>query len=976
MDSLPSAVRTFRAVEAEGLGAPRPDVGGGSSGMCIERGPLHYQSRLLDCTLHGFNTYYGESDSCRGRSFDTSLTFENEHTQRAPWLGLQPKAVQPQELSHNTRHTHTAPIQGTRYQAGHVPVSTGARQYQSGLPQELSHNIHHTHTAPLQGTQCQAGQVPVSTGTGQYQSGRPQELSHNVQLTQTTPRQGLRYQSGQPQQSHYNARQLPPYDVERNAGATQRPHPEVHGHPSWTPDMSDQSHRGRLSHMTFWDHEDDYKPGENIENQMDLRREILHELRNPRSTFDGSRPEQFEKWRSRMSSSLRTIGCGADFCLTLLERNASGGALDIINDVQDSGLSAADGLAEVWRRLRKRFGDTTLVAESLSQAVVGRDRFPDYSRQHKDYENNVLEMEQFLWLCKRLQAGMEVHQDLVYFNSRMGLQQIAAKMPTEFEEEWEKLVHNLRRRPKPGESCRNPTLNDLVTLIDDYVSRKSNSYFMPSSLANPTMRCFGTQLQTEGRDPTSNSDESLIPQGPSVAPAAALSSSSTLQDAIASKPYCFQHCDYCHNLEECPDYIHWDAEERLNFVSKRGLCFRCLDQHVKKYCKSSYRCTDCGGSHHQTLHGTSRFTPKGPCQRVTSYHMRTPEHSKSASHSYNKTLPVLIRVKSNPCKTIRAYCFVDEQSSNTLCHPDLLSALDVPSEAAPYTAETVMGTWKIKKGRKATGLEVSGVSSDHWISLPDTLTCSHLPRKKGIATSAAVSGYPELAQYADQFPDGVEDMPLWLLIGNDCGEAMVTQVYGSTFPQAHRGILGWSLVGPAGTRQPSGDTPVVEASTQSTPCDEWQGVLNILASSASHCESPTPSTSHCSHSQTLANPSNAESREIKRDVRISPASVLEKCFSTTALTNSDHTSSPIIQSQGTTTGIQPLMSIKFSQNPSPFIGWRPGWWTKPLLYHSTAYRINKLWAVNAYHGPRWESQSFRFPPKWSRAPPARTKGTA
>ena len=513
-----------------------------------------------------------------------------------------------------------------------------------------------------------------------------------------------------------------------------------------------------------------------------------------------------------------------------------------------------------------------------------------------------------------------------------------------------------------------------MTLIDDYVSRKSDPYFKPSNLAYPAKRCFGTQVQTEYPDLIS--DMSPIPQGMSVAPAAALSSSSTSQDAIASKPYCFQHCDYCHDLEECPDYNHWDAEARLDFVSKRGLCFRCLDQHVRKYCKSSYQCSDCGGSHHQTLHGTSRFSPKGPCQRVTSYHMRTHGHSKTASHSYNKTLPVLIRSKSNPGRTVRAYCFVDEQSSNTLCHPDLLAALDVPSEAAPYTAETVMGTWKIKKGRRAKGMEVSGVSSNDWISLPDTLTCSHLPGKKGIATSAAVSGYPELVQYADQFPDVVEDMPLWLLVGNDCGEAMVTQVYGSTFPQAHRGILGWSLVGPAGTRQLSGDTPVVETSTQSTPRDEWHGVMDILASS-SHCESSTPTRSYCAHPETLSRHADVESRETEMNVCASHSSGLEKSFSTAALIDPDPTSSTTKNhSHSTTTGIQPLMSIKFSQNPTPFIGWRPGWWSKPMLHHATAYRIDKWCDVTAYHGPRWKPQSFLFTPKWSRAPPARTKGTA
>ena len=277
--------------------------------------------------------------------------------------------------------------------------------------------------------------------------------------------------------------------------------------------MSNQSHRGGQTLTTPCDHEDDYKPGENIGNNLDLRREILHELKNPRFTFDGTKPEQFEKWRSNICRSLRTIGCNANLVLELLERNTSGGALDIVTHVQDSGVSASQSLVEVWRRLRQRFGDTTLVAESLSQAVVARDRFPDYSRQHRDYEKNVLEMERFLWLCKRLQAGMEIHTDLSHFNSKVGLQQIATKMPTEFERDWEKLVHRLRQRPLEGEEPRLPKLVDLISLMDEFISRKANPFFLSSTTRTLSRKC----LVTRPEETSETSGQSVLDAGQSSA---------------------------------------------------------------------------------------------------------------------------------------------------------------------------------------------------------------------------------------------------------------------------------------------------------------------------------------------------------------------------------------------------------------------------------------------------------------------------
>ena len=70
-------------------------------------------------------------------------------------------------------------------------------------------------------------------------------------------------------------------------------------------------------------------------------------------------------------------------------------------------------------------------------------------------------------------------------------------------------------------------------------------------------------------------------------------------------------CDEQHLLRDCPVFLDMSAQERLDLISEKGRCYRCLRLgHNAFKCMSSIMCKTCGKRHHSLLHGS-----KTPSQR-------------------------------------------------------------------------------------------------------------------------------------------------------------------------------------------------------------------------------------------------------------------------------------------------------------------------------------------------------------------------
>ena len=72
--------------------------------------------------------------------------------------------------------------------------------------------------------------------------------------------------------------------------------------------------------------------------------------------------------------------------------------------------------------------------------------------------------------------------------------------------------------------------------------------------------------------------------------------------------YCLM-CDQPHKLNDCPNFVSLNADERSTFCKNRNVCFKCLGAgHRATTCASKKGCLVCGLSHHGALHGAAMFS--------------------------------------------------------------------------------------------------------------------------------------------------------------------------------------------------------------------------------------------------------------------------------------------------------------------------------------------------------------------------------
>ena len=67
-------------------------------------------------------------------------------------------------------------------------------------------------------------------------------------------------------------------------------------------------------------------------------------------------------------------------------------------------------------------------------------------------------------------------------------------------------------------------------------------------------------------------------------------------------------CRGAHDLARCQEFKDASLKQKYDFLKKTGSCFRCLRRgHLAQECTAK-GCSQCDGTHHDTLHGTLHNT--------------------------------------------------------------------------------------------------------------------------------------------------------------------------------------------------------------------------------------------------------------------------------------------------------------------------------------------------------------------------------
>nr|CAB3263161.1 uncharacterized protein LOC104265735 [Phallusia mammillata] len=262
-------------------------------------------------------------------------------------------------------------------------------------------------------------------------------------------------------------------------------------------------------------------------------------------------------------------------------------------------------------------------------------------------------------------------------------------------------------------------------------------------------------------------------------------------------------CGKAHDLSRCFEFKRKTYSERVEFVSRKRLCFRCLTPgHRVRRCKARTACeeNDCSSHYHHTLlhrpapaaKPESPATPVEP-QKVASCSVATPGEC-GYDDVYQCVVPVEVKYEG---RKVLTYAFLDIGSTGTFCNQRLIEALGMKGETKEIVLQTLTDEAK-EHTAVSVSFSVSPVGGGDDIFLPKVITVGEIPvRPNPILSKEALRGAPHLRDL--DFPL-IEKGTVTLLIGLDNPDALFIEEMRrgpKGKPFAVKTPFGWTLFGPS-----------------------------------------------------------------------------------------------------------------------------------------------------------------------------------
>ena len=311
------------------------------------------------------------------------------------------------------------------------------------------------------------------------------------------------------------------------------------------------------------------------------------------------------------------------------------------------------------------------------------------------------------------------------------------------------------------------------------------------------------QVQGSGRESAPARASSQVKQG-SAPPSQ--TSSSGYGGSINTDKACPNCSVDTHKFENCRKFKALPIQERLDFVQRARLCFKCLQKgHISRDCNKS--CQVCGRRHHVQLHDQFRDSSEnkqasvamtsGKTSLVMSASKQRIESSKVANAAHQEEervwmciLPVVVHGKSEDIKT---YAFLDSGSNTSLMTKGLFKKLGVNGTPVDYAIRTLNSN--LVQDKQFEGVvDLSSIDKQQSVSLR-IMTVNKLPIRLN-GPRRQMDKWPHLARVD---VDSIKHAEVGILVGMDCPElhwSLEELRGGPGEPFARRTLLGWSIVGP------------------------------------------------------------------------------------------------------------------------------------------------------------------------------------
>ncbi|XP_073713144.1 uncharacterized protein [Misgurnus anguillicaudatus] len=477
--------------------------------------------------------------------------------------------------------------------------------------------------------------------------------------------------------------------------------------------------------------------------------------------------------------------------LYYLEQYTSGQSRELVKTCLF--LNPERGFAKAKELLQEHFGNEYQISSAyINKALSWNPIRAEDSRSLKSYA---------LYLRGCLNAMKEIaYMDELNLASNLKL--LVSKLPYKLKERWRVEVCQFQESTK-----RRATFKTLVEFIERQVKILTDPVF--GDIQDPAQRAHIVRPKQSMSVKPKFTNKSFTANATTVDVNTSLKQRNSAS-IVQHKPYCL-FCSGVHLLGSCSWFKRKRHTDKISFLKERGICFACLvTGHISKDCTQQHSCTICERPHPTILHIGKVEQNKGAetsidvdvePKKVNTGQVSLEACSHTGAGEEQCLMSIVpVKVKLNKGNTvIHTYAFLDPGSSATFCTDKLMHQLNVQGKRTNILLRT-MGQERTVSTNVITGLEVSGLHNNVFLTLPETYTQAKIPVSKGnIPNQSALSKWPYLRDIQIYTIDADID----LLIGTNAPKAMEPwQIVNSEGdgPYAMRTLLGWIVNGPLGTK--------------------------------------------------------------------------------------------------------------------------------------------------------------------------------
>ena len=362
------------------------------------------------------------------------------------------------------------------------------------------------------------------------------------------------------------------------------------------------------------------------------------------------------------------------------------------------------GLREAKRLLKQEYGRPHDIARSFIDSLT---KGPSIAtNDHEGLINLAHEMQK----CHLTLTQLRYVSDL---NSTTTLYAIMSRLPDYLQQKWIEKAAALNKIDKE------PDFNNFLQFIQD------RSALLKTSFAKESAR-LKAEKKSLPSNKSNSSDEKKKTPAKTLATSAPMATSNVSQQQNTSstpeqrKPKCFI-CDNEHYVNQCEKFKAMSIEERINAVTEKRLCFKCLKiGHSSRFCRNRFGCKECRRNHHTMLHKeTTEKPPDKPPDKTNVTAM-------CAMNNNSVLFPIVAVVVRANGHELKTRAVLDQCSTLSLCTENLLNKLRLKGTSSPLEVDTVNGL-RVNSKSVTVNLQIYSLHRDEKFDLQDIRSVPRLP---------------------------------------------------------------------------------------------------------------------------------------------------------------------------------------------------------------------------------------------------------